>query len=126
MATVASFCTWALQETGLKAFLGVVGTAEDLNLQLYLAAAAETADQYLDLTTAEIALFTTLPEMVRLAVYSGVRAWRFRSNNSGLMEAKTKDLTEKFSSAFAADAAMGDMRTLLRPFKLSTRELDGR
>jgi hypothetical protein len=46
MATAASTYTWAAYEATLKAYLGISGTSEDTNLELWLSVAAADCDAF--------------------------------------------------------------------------------
>lgn len=66
MTTVADSISWAANETELKTVLGIIGTAEDELLKLWLDDAIEAADQHLGRDF--------VPIKVRLEVQSGVAA----------------------------------------------------
>ena len=103
----------------MKAYLGVLGTAEDATLELLFDVAVELADLYLE------ADLTTLPRSVELGVYLHVKTMRDRGDGDGLTRAETKDLVEAYADAYASDAAFRTARAFWRPYK--TRPwLDGR
>jgi plasmid replication initiation protein len=119
-STVSQLATWALLGSSLKAYLGISGSGEDAQLQLWLAASAEMADQYLD-----GALFDSLPASVEQALYDVVRLHRSRQDNDGVARAKTNDLEVGYgvTGATVATQALRTLRMWLRPYK-SHRELD--
>jgi hypothetical protein len=113
--------TWALKESALKAYLGITGTSEDTNLELWLAVMAEAADYYIE------AEFATLPKTVEMGVYLGVGILRGRRDTDGIAEIETKDLRQRYfeKAAFATDAAFRASRDMWR-FTKNDRSLDGK
>jgi hypothetical protein len=100
MATAVETYTWAAYEAGLKAYLGVVGTAEDANLQLWLESAAEDCDNYTENDfTDDAGGDITHPKNILLGIYEWVkhfRSWYDPNRNSGAVEIQTGPLREKY------------------------------
>lgn len=100
MTTAVDTYTWALYEAPLKAYLGVTGTAEDDNLQLWLTAAAEDCDFYTgnDFTDGDGDPITH-PVSIRVGIYEWVkhfRSWYDPNRNAGATEISTGPLREKY------------------------------
>ncbi len=94
--------TWAAYETPLKAYVDVSGSSEDANLQLWLAAAVDAADRFMNnpFDATDDLSPSTLPDVVILGVYEYVRLARSVLGSTGkglgVKSAKTGDLSEAY------------------------------
>lgn len=139
MATAASTFTWASYGTALKAYLGVSGSSEDTNLELWLAAAAEDCDDYCGWywTDEDDELRDETPDThsnkTKLGIYEWVRAYRSyvlrgAGVRVGVIEIKTGPLKEKYGSGgddgmmLARQAAAGLWQAGIYDVTLAGRE----
>lgn len=106
--TVSAVITWADKEVALKAYLGISGTAEDTNLQLWLEASAEMADQYLERTftyTAPEVPADAVPKNVEIGCYEFCKFIRERNLiNTATTMVKTDRLQENYAAPTGAGA----------------------
>lgn len=107
MATAAASFTWAAQATALKAWLGVVGSSEDVLLQSLLEAAAVDCDNFCgwyytdedDELVDQTPTDPTLQPMIKLGVYEWVKAARAMYSSpaaGGVASARTGQLQENY------------------------------
>lgn len=100
MTTLAEHVTWSTYEDLLKIHVGVTGTAEDIQLEFWLEAAAERGDEYLDREFDADNLPVDVPKNAALGCLFYVKALRAASLiDSNIIEKKTASLTRKFANA---------------------------
>lgn len=110
MATVVESLPFTIVEVELKAFLGIVGTAEDVSLKLWVGSGGKIADTYMnndfkekdaegEPTDVDIDLLTEAGfEGVRLGLYELVKAFRdVDKRPHGLTAKGTNKLSESYS-----------------------------
>jgi hypothetical protein len=108
MGAVAERMTWTGYETQIKAYCGVTGSSEDDNLQLWLAAATDAADRYMNnpFDGSSNLAPETLPTVVELGVYEYIKQARLVLGETGrpigLMSVKTGDLSETYTTGVSA------------------------
>lgn len=100
MTSAVDTYTWAATSEGLKDYLGIDNTDEDVNLELWLASAAEDCDNYTgnDFTDSD-GDPETHPRSILLGIYEWVknfRSWYAPARNAGAVEIQTGPLREKF------------------------------
>jgi hypothetical protein len=100
VTTAVDTYTWAAYEAPLKAYLGLTGSAEDAQLQLWLTSAAEDCDNYTgnDFTDADGSPITH-PKSIELGIYEWVknfRSWYDPERNAGLSQVQTGPLREMY------------------------------
>lgn len=104
MATAVDTYTFAAEGAALKLYLGITGTAEDTNLELWLDAAARKCDNLLkgEDFVDEDDVDIPHPAGIRLGVYEWVRAFRqwFKTNRQADTTQKT---TGPLRETFRAD-----------------------
>lgn len=110
MTTAADTYTWATYATALKAYLGVSGSTEDTNLQLWLESAAVDCDDFVgeDAFTDDDGDPITHPIKVKLGIFEWVKAYRsrtLRGAGPGVTSVRTGSLAETYSNDGAPDAA---------------------
>lgn len=100
MTTAVDTYTWATTSEGLKDYLGLNDTSEDVRLELWLAAACEDCDFYTgnDFTDDDGNPITH-PRSIRVGIYEWVkhfRSWYNPNRNAGAIEIQTGPLREKY------------------------------
>lgn len=111
MATAAETYTWATTSEGLKDYLGLSDTSEDVRLELWLAAACEDCDNYTENDfTDDDGGDITHPRSIRVGIYEWVkhfRSWYNPDRNAGAVEIQTGPLREKFQGGnFGTDGSI--------------------
>jgi hypothetical protein len=101
---MAATYTWDATKVELKAYIGITDTSEDVQLELYLAAAVDQGDTYCNNPfTDDDDVDVAHPEQVKLGVFEWVRHRRDLGHTGGsgrpigLTSAKTGDLSEGYA-----------------------------
>jgi hypothetical protein len=109
MATAKETYTWADYGELLKAYLGVTDSSEDVNLEDWLASAAEDCDDYTgNLFVDSDGVDITHPVKIKTGVFEWVRVFRqwYRDNKTaGATMVKTGPLQENYGPREAVEAA---------------------
>ncbi len=114
MATMTATYTWALFEAEIKAYLGVSGSAEDVKLQLYLAAAVDQGDAFCNNFFTDDDLVTGVDvahePQIKLGVFEFIKILRSSTNRGfAVTSRKTGDLSEGY--AYSTRIAGGILET---------------
>ena len=109
MTTAASTYTWATYSVALKAYLGVSGSTEDTNLQLWLESAAVDCDDFVgeDAFTDDDGDPIAHPSKIKLGIFEWVKAYRARAQRGagpGVTSVRTGSLAETYSNDGTPDA----------------------
>lgn len=120
MATVEDTYTWAAVESELKTWLGVSGSAEDTQLQLWLSAVTQLADDYIGPAyTDDDGDDLPIPDRVKVGVFEGIRILRDNTRDQargvGLRSVKTGDNTETYDSG-TSDVDLHTVRKAVRGY----------
>ncbi len=107
MTTLVEHVTWASYETELKSFLGVTGVGEDINLEMWLDAAAEMGDAFIDVDFVDDDGNDADPPVnTVIGCFAYVKGIRDATNRNLMhTEVKTASLMEKYINPAGATSA---------------------
>lgn len=120
MARIEDFFSWAVDEAGLRSYLGVA-TGETAELQLWYEAAIDIAERRVNRDFndgADPPVSEDPPRSARVALYEGVKAMREAfKRNFGVLSKTTDKLTESFGEP----ASFAAMHAAMTPFLVQLR-----
>lgn len=127
MATLADTYSWTADETAIKAYIGIIDTTQDVQLELFYGSAIELGDLYLDNPFEnEDGSDKTHPVSIKLGLYEFTsNMLEQREIKPGLLSVKEGDVQLNFGLTLIRDYFQKPLPPAVQrfwfPFKLGRR-----